>query len=54
MLTFLLFMSTIHGCSSMRHGVARLFGSFSRLHCSCQRRHASLPIPRDEQLTSIQ
>lgn len=31
MLTFLLFISTIHGCSSMRHGVARRAGSFSRL-----------------------
>jgi len=31
MLTFLLLISTIHGCSSIRHGVARLFPSFSRL-----------------------
>ena len=31
MLTFLVFISTIHGCSSIRHGVARLAGSFSRL-----------------------
>lgn len=38
MLTFLLFMSTIHGCSNIRHGVARLFGSFSRLEYDCQHR----------------
>lgn len=31
MLTFLVFISTIHGCSSIRHGVARRLGSFSRL-----------------------
>ena len=33
-LTFLLFISTIQGCSSMRHGVARRGGSFSRLRIS--------------------
>lgn len=31
MLTFLLCISTIHGCSIMRQGVARREGSFSRL-----------------------
>lgn len=31
MLTRLDRMSTIHGCSSMRHGVALRLGSFSRL-----------------------
>lgn len=31
MLTFLDFISTIHGCSSMRQGVARRGHSFSRL-----------------------
>lgn len=31
MLTFLFFMSCIHGCSSIRQGVARRGGSFSRL-----------------------
>lgn len=31
MLTFFPFISTIHGCSSIRHGVARRAGSFSRL-----------------------
>lgn len=31
MLTFFDFISTIHGCSSMRHGVARRGHSFSRL-----------------------
>lgn len=30
-LTFFPFISTIHGCSSIRHGVARRGGSFSRL-----------------------
>jgi hypothetical protein len=29
--TFFPFISTIHGCSSMRHGVALRGGSFSRL-----------------------
>ena len=33
MLTFLLFISTIHGCSSIRQGVARRGGSFSKLEC---------------------
>lgn len=32
MLTFLDFISTIQGCSSMRHGVARRGHSFSKLH----------------------
>ena len=32
--TLLLFISTIHGCSSIRHGVARRLGSFSRLQIS--------------------
>jgi hypothetical protein len=31
MLTFFDFISTIHGCSSIRHGVALLGQSFSRL-----------------------
>jgi hypothetical protein len=31
MLTFLAFISSIHGCSSMRQGVARRGQSFSRL-----------------------
>jgi hypothetical protein len=31
MLTFLFLISTIHGCSSIRHGVARRDVSFSRL-----------------------
>jgi hypothetical protein len=31
MLTFLAFISSIQGCSSMRHGVARRGQSFSRL-----------------------
>lgn len=31
MLTFLDFISTIHGCSSMRQGVARRGQSFSKL-----------------------
>ena len=35
MLTFFDFISTIHGCSSIRHGVARLDASFSRLD-DCQ------------------
>lgn len=31
MFTFLFFMSSIQGCSSIRHGVALRGGSFSRL-----------------------
>jgi len=46
MLTFFAFISTIHGCSSIRHGVARRLLSFSRLCnklvstclCSCSSR----------------
>lgn len=32
MLTRLDLISNIHGCSSIRQGVARRLGSFSRLH----------------------
>lgn len=54
MLTFFVFISTIHGWSSMRQGVARLDGSFSKLRADTAesagcapslalRRPASLP-----------
>ena len=45
-LTLLVLISTIQGCSSMRQGLARRFGSFSRLYSSPYQHQVNLSMKK--------